>query len=135
MFKLPRCPYCGCSYSYASIKKNKNSKTCRCISCKKVFSVKYKATAVKFALAMFVVLILINTLVLKFTKSLTIWPNLFMTVIFIIIFLCLIPYTVKFGKIEGQEIPEKLKKNRHRYKKDKETEDIENPLKNTTFDK
>lgn len=99
-------------------------------------SVAYKKNALITAAVLFVVLIVLNTLLFKFTKNATVYPNLIITIIFIILFMCFIPFLVRFGKIDGQEQQEKLKKNRHRQKKMKDiksTED-ENPLKDTIFD-
>lgn len=138
MLKLPRCPYCGCSYSYGSANKIKDKKQFSCSKCKKLMSVAYKKSAAKIAAVFFVALVVINTIVISFTKSATIYPNLIMTILFIVLFICLVPFTVKFGKIDGQEEEhEKLKKNRHRYKKVKDGDlpTDENPLKNTSFDK
>lgn len=136
MLKLPKCPYCGCSYSYGKINKIKNKNVNECTSCKKLMSVAYKKNALITAAVLFVVLIVLNTLLFKFTKNATVYPNLIITIIFIILFMCFIPFLVRFGKIDGQEQQEKLKKNRHRQKKMKDiksTED-ENPLKDTIFD-
>lgn len=137
MLKLPRCPYCGCTYSYGSINKIKDKKQFACNSCKKIMNVFYKKSAAKMAVIFFIGLIIINTFVITFTKSETVYPNIVMTVLFIFLYLCLVPFTVKFGKIDGQEEKVKLKKNRHRYNKVKNSgvQSEENPLKDTVFDK
>lgn len=136
MLKLPECPYCGCKYDYGRVKKHIHDKTIECRSCKKMMAVTYKKTATKTAVILFLALIVLNTFYISFTKSETIYPNIIFTVLFIFIFIFLVPLMVKYHKIAGQETQEKLKKNRHRYKKNKnqKTEFNEDPLKGTQFD-
>lgn len=89
-------------------------------------------------LIFFTALVAMNTFYMFFTKNSTIIPNLIMTVCFIFIYMAIVPTKVRFRKIMGQEEEQpKLKKNRHRHKKDKKQNITfnENPLINTTFDK
>lgn len=139
MFKLAKCPYCGFKFDYTRCSKAMHSKykTFTCRKCSKIMSVSYKKSAFVMGVVFFVALIAINTIYLSFAKSRTIIPNLVMTIIFIVLYMVLVPLRVRFGKLPGQEEePPKLKKNRHRHKKDKphKLEFEENPLKNTTFD-
>lgn len=99
-------------------------------------AVSYKKSVAVMAVLFFVALIVLNTVYLKFTKSLTIYPNVIFTVLFIVLFIILVPLRVQYYKIPGQEPVEKLKKNRHRHKKTKNQRiDIDdNPLKGTSFD-
>ena len=83
-------------------------------------------------------LVFVNTVYLFHSKSQTIIPNIVLTVLFILVYLVIVPLRLTFGKIDGQEDPpEKLKKNRHRHKKTKNTkiEFEDNPIKGTSFDK
>lgn len=136
--KLPQCPYCGCKYNYSRVKKHMKCKEVQCKSCGKRFAVVYKKSALIMAALFFIAMIAFNTFYLFNSKSTTLLPNVIFTVAAIVLYICLVPLIVKYEKISGQDDPlEKLKKNRHRYKKQKNTsvEIAENPLKNTTFDK
>lgn len=137
MLKLPQCPYCGYKYDYSRVKKTMHEKQCKCRKCGKLMAVAYKKAAVKMALLFFILLVVLNTLYLFGTKSETVIPNIVFTVVFIFLYIILVPLRVTYGKISGQEDePEKLKKNRRRHKKtkNKEVDSEENPLKNTSFD-
>ena len=137
MLKLPQCPYCGFKYDYTRAKKSMHEKQYACKKCGKLMTVAYKKSATGMAFIFFVVLIVFNTFYLFFTKSQTIIPNIVFTVLFICLYLVLVPLKVTYGKIAGQEDePEKLKKNRHRHKKTKKVQEDteENPLKDTSFE-
>lgn len=140
MFRLDKCPYCGFKFDYTrcSMATHSKDKTFACRKCGKLMSVSYKKSAFVMGVIFFVALIAMNTLYLSAAKNTTIIPNLVMTIIFIVLYMVLVPLLVRFGKLPGQEEPpQKLKKNRHRHKKDKpdKIEFDENPLQNTTFDK
>lgn len=138
MLKLPVCPYCGFKFDYSAAKKNLREKEVKCKKCGKVMSVSYKLAAAKTAVLFFVFLVFVNTVYLFHSKSQTIIPNIVLTVIFIFVYLFIVPLRITFGKINGQEDPpEKLKKNRHRHKKTKNAkiEFEDNPIKDTSFDK
>lgn len=137
MLKLPKCPYCGCGYDYSRVKKHKKDKFFLCASCGKKMAVLYKKNAFIMAVLFFFALIVLNVIFITFTKNSTIYPNLIFTVTAIVVYLCLIPFTVKYHKIKGQEDePKKLKKNRHRHEKTKNnnSEHDEEPLKGTVFE-
>ncbi|MBQ2604076.1 MAG: hypothetical protein II589_03445 [Clostridia bacterium] len=137
MFKLPECPYCGYRSDYKSSVKALHSKEITCRKCGKKMSVAFKLSAVIMAILFFVSLIIANTLYLKAANNQTIIPNFIMTVVLIILYCVLVPLRSRYKKIPGQEdVPEKLKKNRHRHKKVKNANIIinEDPLKNTSFD-
>ena len=138
MLKLPICPYCGFKFDYSAAKKALREKEVKCRKCGKTMSVSYKLAAVKTAVLFFVFLVFVNTVYLFHSKSQTIIPNIVLTVVFILVYLAIVPLRITFGKIDGQEDPpEKLKKNRHRHKKTKNTkiEFEDNPIKGTSFDK
>ena len=86
MLKLPQCPYCGFKYDYSRAKKSMHEKQMTCKKCGKVMSVAYKKAAIKMAFLFFVVLIALNTLYLFGTKSETIYPNLIITIVFILLY-------------------------------------------------
>jgi len=137
MFKLPKCPYCGCKSDYKSSVKALSAKEPACKKCGKKFSVVFKLSAAIMAMLFFVFLIAANTLYLKASNNQTIIPNFVMTIAFIILYFVLVPLRSRYKKIPGQENnPEKLKKNRHRHKKTKNYDITinEDPLKNTSFD-
>ncbi len=137
MLKLPMCPYCGYKFDYSRSSKALHEKNVKCKKCGKLMKVSYRLSAAKMAVLFFVFLIVLNTVYLFHTKNQTIIPNIVITVVFIAVYLVLVPLTIKFGVIPGQEDPpEKLKKNRHRHKKtkNKDIEFNENPIENTTFD-
>lgn len=120
MLKLPICPYCGFKFDYSKARKTLSEKQVKCKKCGKIMSVSYKLAAAKTAVVFFVFLVFVNTVYLFHSKSRTIIPNIVLTVVFIFVYLAIIPLKIKFGKIDGQEDPpEKLKKNRHRHKKTK----------------
>ncbi len=134
-----KCPYCGAQIDYKRRMRYVKDKgrNAKCIKCGKIMRVSYKRAAAFIGIIFFVVLVAMNTFYMFFTKNSTIIPNLIMTVLFILLYMALVPAMVRFRKIAGQEEePPKLKKNRHRHKKEKNNkiEINENPLKNTTFD-
>lgn len=138
MLKLPICPYCGFKFDYSPARKALHEKQVKCKKCGKLMSVSYKLAAAKTAILFFVFLVFVNTVYLFNSKSQTIIPNIILTVLFIFVYMAIVPLKVSFGKIEGQEDPpEKLKKNRHRHKKTKNSmpKFDENPIEGTSFDK
>ncbi len=140
MSKRKTCPYCTAKIDYGRRLKavKSKSKEMPCIKCGKLMRVSYRKSAFFMGVIFFIALIGLNTITLFLTKSRTIIPNLVMTVAFIALYMSIVPTLLRFGEIAGQEDePPKLKKNRHRHKKDKKQkiEFDENPLKNTTFDK
>ena len=137
MLKLPKCPYCGFGFDYSKAAKSLHEKEVKCRKCGKIMSVSYKLAAARTAILFFVFLVFVNTVYLFHSKSQTIIPNIVLTVIFIFVYMAIVPLKITFGKIEGQDDPpEKLKKNRHRHKKTKncKIEFEENPIENTSFD-
>ncbi len=138
MLRLPICPYCGYKFDYAPAKNALKEKQVKCKKCGKLMSVSFKKAAAKTAFLFFVFLVFVNTLYLFNSKSRTIIPNVVLTVVFIFVYLAIVPLKISFGKIDGQEDPpEKLKKNRHRHKKTKNNlpEFNDNPIEGTSFDK
>ena len=140
MSKQSKCPYCSAQIDYKHRTKyvKDKSKEVKCIKCGKLMKMSYRRAAAFWGFVFFVGLIGINTVYLFFTKNKTIIPNLVLTVVFIVIYMLIVPQMAVFRKIPGQEdaLP-KLKKNRHRHKKDKndKIEFEEDPIKNTAFDK
>ena len=138
MFKLPQCPYCGYKSDFKSSVRTLRAKEVICRKCGKKMSVSFKLSASVMAVLFFVFLIAANTLYLRASNNQTIIPNFVVTVAFIILYFVLVPLRTKYNKIPGQEDPpEKLKKNRHRHKKENSPNVIinEDPLKDTSFDK
>jgi len=120
MLRLPICPYCGYKFDYAPAKRALRAKQVKCKKCGKQMSVRFKRAAFIMGVKFFVFLVFINTVYLFNSKSRTILPNIIMTVLFIVIYLVIVPLKVSMDKIEGEdEPPQKLKKNRHRHKKTK----------------
>lgn len=138
MLKLPVCPYCGHSVGYDPAKKSMRVKQIKCIKCGKKMSVSYKKSAAKTAVWFVLFMVFVNTLFLFSANNKTLLPNLIFTVVFIFVYMAIVPLTVKYDKIDGEEDPpKKLKKNRHRHEKTKNrmTQFDDNPLKGTTFEK
>lgn len=140
MLKLPKCPYCGYTFDYSRSAKALRQKQIKCIKCGKKIDISYKAAAVAMAVVFFVFLVGMNTIYFFHANSKTILPNLIFTILFIIIYLSLLPLKVKMKKSAAQdEPPKKLKKNRHRHVKSKNNNQPpsteKNPIKGTVFDK
>jgi len=109
----------------------------KCKKCGKKMSVRFMGAAVRMALWFFVFLVFLNTVYLFNSKSQTIIPNIIITLLFIGLYLVIVPLKISMEKIEGQEDPPQiLKKNRHRHKKSKNNlpKFQENPIKGTSFD-
>lgn len=137
MLMLPTCPFCGSKNDYAWVKKHLHDKPLVCRSCKKKLTVVYKRYALGLAAVFFAITLAISTAYMFFSKNQTVLPDLIFILVMIFAYLALVPLCVRYRKIDGQEPPaEKLKKNRHRHKKIKNT-DVkfdENPLEGTSFD-
>lgn len=137
MLKLPICPYCGYKFDYSRSSRALHGNAVKCRKCGKLMNVSYKLSAAKTAAVFFVFLVVFNVVYLFNTKNQTIIPNIIITIVFIILYIVIVPLQIKFSTIPGQEDPpEKLKKNRHRHKKTKNQniEFNENPIENTIFD-
>ncbi len=141
MLKLPICPYCGREYNYSTVKKLKHKKEFVCAKCKKKMAVTYIKHAALWGILSFFIILAIDTLFLIFTSSQTIYPNVFLTIALIIVYLILTPLMVQFHKMDGQENSDgvKRKKNRRRHAKtSKEKYPLPNiekdPLRDTGFD-
>lgn len=109
MFKLPICPHCSTIYRYGEVKNSVKDKTKTCYHCGKTFAVSKKG-----AVLLFVVLIAaasaINVLELYITPSLNFLVLAATNIILLIIGIVLIPFFVKFKKINGKADKNKNKK-------------------------
>ncbi len=119
MFKSGVCPYCGSTIEYKkrSSAIRENSHVCR--KCMKRSTVRFKQSGVMLGIIFAVVLIALNVLMFAKGHNKTVIPNFVITIGAIILYLSLLPLTTEFIRIESEDPPRKLKKNRRRHIRDK----------------
>lgn len=100
MFRLPVCPHCGTVYRYQDTKKAQKKRTNTCYHCKKQFKVKFLPYVAIEALVLIAVCIGINLLLLTRMEKLNVYVLFAVTVIFLLLIYLLIPFFLKFERIE-----------------------------------
>ena len=112
MLKLPVCPYCHAVYHYKTVRDTVKQKEMTCHNCKKTFSISYKKGRFVLLLVVSVFLVGLNLFLLNILENITIWGCLAVTVVFVFIAMLLLPYTVRYKKIQKGQKNRETKKNK-----------------------
>lgn len=103
MFRLPKCPYCGTVYHYRDVKRAAKRSENTCYHCHK----KFKAGRMPGALIAGAILLILcigtNLLILSRMKTLNMIILFAVTVAYIVLFLAVNPFFVKFRKNDNEE--------------------------------
>lgn len=100
MFRLPVCPHCGTVYRYRDTKDAMKQRENTCYHCKKKFRAALMPYVLIEALALAAVCVVVNILLLKGMKELSLIPLFAVTVVFILLIYLLYPFFLRFKIIE-----------------------------------
>ena len=103
MFKLPKCPHCGESYTSAEVKENLRNKTFKCKSCKKPIANKSFAGRLILIPIVIVLVAGIDCLLFALLQENGTVPSVIVTFVLLLGEFFLQPYVCKYEKIDDDE--------------------------------
>lgn len=101
MLKIPVCPCCGRKFKYKEIIKLTNNKIIKCKKCKNNIKISKIFGKIKLLLFVIIMLVFVNIYLISNFEFKGILPMLIINIICVSLSLLLMPFTVRFKKVNN----------------------------------